>query len=127
MRGIQKAKRRAGGPNSSPGKIISELSLDFWVRIFDRRHRTTIHPKLVSSIKHAHSISDFKTKIDPVYKLRNRCAHHEPLVKTNLLLEEQNVNEALAAIETVTRWINPQASNWIMGNSRVKDLYARRP
>ncbi|MDY5786458.1 MAG: hypothetical protein SPK16_10305, partial [Corynebacterium sp.] len=34
-RGIRKAKRRAGGGNPPPGKVISELALDFWVHIFD--------------------------------------------------------------------------------------------
>ncbi|WP_288792379.1 Abi family protein [uncultured Corynebacterium sp.] len=126
-RGIAKAKRRVGEADPPPGRVIAELTLDFWVHIFDNRHSATIHPKLISAIKHRHSIEEFAGEIQIVYRLRNRCAHHEPLVKADRIVEAENVDRALRAIEDVTSWISPDAGRWIMGNSRVRGVYARRP
>ncbi|MDY5786524.1 MAG: hypothetical protein SPK16_10640, partial [Corynebacterium sp.] len=91
------------------------------------RHGSTIHPKLIQSINHRHSIAEFSTEIEIVYELRNRCAHHEPLVKQNLSVEKQKVDRAMLAIERVSSWISPQASRWILANSRVYDVYLTRP
>lgn len=39
---ISKATSRAGGPTAPPGKVISELTLDFWFHLLDSRHGPTI-------------------------------------------------------------------------------------
>lgn len=125
--GVRKARRRAGGPDASPGKVIAELTFDYWFHLLDRRHAATIHPQLVASLGYEHSILELSQCISPIYDLRNRCSHHEPLIKQSLTEEAAYVERMLEAIHDVSSWIDPPAGAWIARNSRVTDLYSLRP
>ena len=76
---------------------------------------------------HRHSIKELRSQFEVVYELRNRCAHHEPLALNDSENERTYVEAALESIKNVTSWINPDASKWIVGNSRVRSLYDQRP
>ncbi|KQB86988.1 Abi family protein [Corynebacterium lowii] len=141
---IRKAERRArirGSRTSPPGRVIAELSFDFWAYLFTRTYATTVWP-LVQKVLvgtripsagagkievYVPSQDDFKCEIDKVYRLRNRCAHHEPIVKQDLQLENGQLDELKNAIEQLASWIDPAAAWWIMANSRVSSLRDKRP
>ena len=50
-------------------------------------------------------------------KLRNRIAHHEPILARDLLGDHQRILD-------VTGWISPGVRTWIEGHSRVAALLA---
>lgn len=124
---VAKAITRAGGPSAPPGKIISELSFDFWWFLLGNRHATTIHGKIAKHFHYQHSVAGFKTRVETVYRQRNRCAHHEPVVKPNLAQEKAAVDRFRSHLEEAASWVSPSASLWISNNSRVTELYKGRP
>ncbi|SDL94105.1 hypothetical protein SAMN04488535_1323 [Corynebacterium mycetoides] len=126
-RGVNKARTRAGGAAASPGKVIAELTFDFWFHLLDRRHAATLHPKFVAALGYTHSISALITRIAPIYALRNRCSHHEPIIRHDLTEEAAYVGNILESIHRVSSWIDPEAGEWIAGSSRVPELYSLRP
>ncbi|MDO4914732.1 Abi family protein [Corynebacterium sp.] len=142
-RAVWKAKKRISNKQRSaplPGQVIAELSLDFWVFLFGTRYQSRLWPliqaKLVTTLlpsdndsrpRVSPSLEDFKTEIDEVYRLRNRCAHHEPLVKQHQEEESADLDRYEIAIKNVSNWIDPVACQWITQHSRVADIRLSRP
>lgn len=143
-RSIQKAERRAGiarGQTPPSGRVIAELSFDFWAYLFTNTYASTIWPLVRKTLVatpapsvagssvgiFVPSLTDFKREVDVVYKLRNRCAHHEPIVRRNRRDEDARLDRAQQAIDLLARWVDPDAARWIAANSRVVDLRSSRP
>lgn len=143
-RAIRKAEGRAQRPGEAlvlPGRVIAELSLDFWVYLFTNAYKTTIWPRVHESLNIAQvkaddgntssgslpSLKSFKREVDVIYHARNRCAHHEPIINQNKTIEDNRLDKIQNAIETVTRWINPDAAEWVAKNSRVTEIRKNRP
>lgn len=137
---IGKAIRRAGtagGAAPPPGRVIAELSFDFWSFLFTRTYATTVWPKFQHTLVADPSndadtvavptLHEFKSKVDIVYQLRNRCAHHEPIICSDIEEECSRLDRAQEAIALLTRWIEPDASKWIVAHSRVAELRSKRP
>lgn len=140
---VKKAEKRANPRRMStqvrPGKIIAELNLDYWTYLFARTYQTTIWPLFEKSlvgigregyngtVTQAPSRKDFKNEMEVVYRTRNRCAHHEPIVNANTQDEAQNLDRIVAALENIALWIEPAAASWITGTSRVSELRQARP
>lgn len=126
---VQKARKRTrqGDIVQNPGKIIAELSFDFWYFLFTPTYTATIWPKFLRHIPAQVAREEFRHELEKVYVLRNRCAHHEPLVKADITAEAAALDDYSAALKTVSHWIDPQASEWIERQSRVSDIRSRRP
>lgn len=141
---IRKAERRATitqGQEPPPGRVIAELNFDFWRYLFSNRYQATIWPLVANALVAAPiacdegngagifvpSLNVFSTEVDVVYKLRNRCAHHEPIISRNREVEDQRLDSAQKAISLVATWINPEAAQWIAAHSRIPDLRDARP
>lgn len=73
------------------------------------------------------SLVPSEEEVEIIYKLRNRCAHHEPLVQASLTQEFQQIQRYIRAIDTLAGWLDPQLALWIRANSRVVSLLASRP
>lgn len=137
---VKKAERRAGvnrGQVPPTGRVIAELSFDFWAYLFTNTYSSTIWPLVQKSLvatpsSQGHglfvpSLTDFKREVDEVYKLRNRCAHHEPIVTQNRQNENTRLDRAQKAIELLATWLDPAAAAWISEHSRITDLRNARP
>jgi hypothetical protein len=82
----EKVSKRLSTINVSNGKIIAELTLNFWKRLFssdyeERLWKTTL--KKVFPNKHflRPKIAD---QLEIIYQARNRLAHHEPVCEKRL-------------------------------------------
>ena len=137
---VKKAERRAGGAQDQvppPGRVIAELSFDFWAYLFTNTYASTIWPLVQKSLVAAPaskgdgifvpSLTDFKREIDQVYRLRNRCAHHEPIIRQNRQSENTRLDRAQKAIRLLATWLDPAAAAWISAHSRITDLRNARP
>lgn len=144
LRSVEKAKRRARGnrPHAPlPGQVIAELSFDFWAYLFTETYSATIWPAVLGTLTGTRvptddgkrsrvrlpSLNEFKAEVDVVYRLRNRCAHHEPLVMRQRSDEDAYLDRCETAINNVARWFDPAASQWIRQHSRVPNLRLTRP
>lgn len=127
---VTTAKRRAGARHSS-GKIIAELTFDTWRFLLARRYKTTLWPILLRGlptlVADGLGQEDFEAHVAVVYGLRNRCAHHEPLVHVDPLTEANRLDQYDSALFQVAHWIDDDAARWIKKNSRVPGIRSRRP
>ncbi|RIJ76553.1 hypothetical protein D1871_11860 [Nakamurella silvestris] len=82
---IADAVRKAGGRSSVPGKVIAELMFGFWRYLTTRAQH---HPLWIPHLHRAFRAGTSRPQVDlPVgrlYQVRNRAAHHEPLLREDL-------------------------------------------
>lgn len=130
-RSVSKAQRRAGGDTVHRHKILAELSFDTWRYLLTQRHQQKVWKHVRQNLPNytvpRRPLAPFEEEVEIIYKLRNRCAHHEPLVQANLNQESQQIQRYIRAIDTLAGWLDPQLALWIRANSRVGSLLASRP
>lgn len=123
---IRKAKKRAGKEGAPPGKIIAELSFDFWRFLLSSHYQASIWPQVKKALKRTpDSRQQFEELVVIVYKMRNRCSHHESIVQQrDRAREVAHLDSVDNAIQEVADFIDPHAAVWIKDNSRVPAIRA---
>ena len=116
---------RSGG--YSPGKAVAELSFAFWQEMFTKRHDQAIWNAHLHAVLPNAPIPNVQAmrrwafdEIGGVRRLRNRIAHHEPIIERDLGVDYDRIRD-------VASWRNPEAGIWIDRSSQVRDLLAARP
>ena len=129
QRSISKALARAGFANhqADTGKVVAELSFDFWYFLFTATYTTTVWPKIARTLRGGISRERFRKELKVVYDLRNRCAHHEPVINANSDIERKYLDRCQEAIFNIANAIDSSAANWISGQSRVRNIRSHRP
>lgn len=111
-RQITKAKSYLGDAckTVTPPRMVAALSFGFWVGLLRSSYartlwNTCLHRAFPAnpSLKH----KDAHDRFTAILRLRNRVAHHEPLIfrHRNLLQDVDRITEALS-------WIEPAAAQW---------------
>ncbi|MBG9277865.1 hypothetical protein I4J10_11970 [Corynebacterium diphtheriae bv. mitis] len=126
---IRKAERRVGGRGAPSGKIIAELSFDFWRFLLSSNYHANIWPQIEKALKEKpDSRKQFEELVVIVYNMRNRCSPHESIVQQHDIPREvAHLDSVDNAIQTVASFIDPQAATWIKDNSQVPAIRAQRP
>lgn len=85
----------------SPGKVIAELTLYFWKRLYGPEYEHHLwRPTLKRTFPDRRiARSDVATQLEVIYQTRNRLAHHEPVLY-------QRFSSTISAIEFVTQRLN---------------------
>jgi len=110
------------------GKVVAELNLVFWEKMFTSRHDERIwnnHIKSIFPYAPANmSISQMRACIHDdirgIRELRNRIAHHEPIFLRNMCRDYENIFKIVA-------WRNKVTSEWMDGFQTVTKLIAEKP
>ena len=121
----ERIKRRSAAVTS--GRIVAELNLGFWRYLLSERYaRTLWNPGGLTGLRGAFgSVSDRKIidrSVTRIYELRNRVAHHEPIIKFTageLVSEVRGMDQLLG-------WMNPSYPQ-LHNASRVLQLISLRP
>ena len=114
--------------HARPGSAVAELKFAFWQHLFvtaqDPRlwdkHLRTAFPAIPAQLTVAEARQQIHDNIQTVRDLRNRIAHHEPIISCDLAAD---LDAALALIE----WRRPTVAAWIRTTERVSGLLAMRP
>ena len=119
---LRHAIANAGGRTAPPGKIVAELMFGFWRYLGSAAHEKTLWvPALHRAFPPG---TDRAAHVDGpagrLHDLRNRVAHHEPLLTTD-------VAGRLADMVGLTARLNPQLGQHLRATSAVSDLLATRP
>ncbi|RSN15028.1 Abi family protein [Amycolatopsis roodepoortensis] len=119
---IRNATPKVKHPASpSPGKVIAELSFGFWRYLSARRHHDPLWvPYLHLAFQAGTDRRDVDKHAERLHRLRNRVAHHEPLLTLDVQGHWKDVRD-LAAL------ISPQVAAYIAANSSCARLLAARP
>lgn len=128
---ILRAQQRAGGNSASKGKVIAELSFDHWRFLLTSKKEVHIWRHLRKHLPayslHGKPRQPFEDAVIDVLRLRNRCAHHEPIGGSNLQNQKDRITKWAENLQQLASWIDPEAATWIHANSRVKKVWSQRP
>lgn len=120
---IDRAKRSLiqDGKTINMGRMIAELSFGFWVSVLGPRYDT---PLWVGGMRKAFphrpkgvERADVQKALNAIRRLRNRVAHHEPIVHRKLADDH-------ALILKLISWCCPHTSRWIETQSRFVAVLA---
>lgn len=121
---ITRAKQRlqrAGAP-LLPGKIVAELSFGFWRFLLARRYTANLWPALRPALPYLPGTDRrlLEAPVARLHVLRNRVAHHEPLLAEPL---PDRYTDLLDVVE----FVHPQLRSWLDTHNHVLTTLAQRP
>jgi hypothetical protein len=113
----------AAGKQLTPGRIVAELSFGFWTALLAGRYEKRLWvPHLHRAFPHAFVQSESRRttagarpklsrrtiayRLDRIRYLRNRIAHHEPIIRRSFYADFTDIVEA-------TAWICPTTAAWL--------------
>ena len=119
---LDHALRDAGGMRAPAGKVIAELTFGFWRYLSSSAHEKTLW---VPALHHAFPPgTDRQRDVDGVvgrlHALRNRAAHHEQLMATD-------VPGRLSDIVGLAKLIDPKLSQYLAATTSVPRIAVARP
>ncbi|ULJ74489.1 hypothetical protein L2W42_21845 (plasmid) [Rhizobium gallicum] len=101
----------------------AELNWGFWTGILAKRYETSLwRPHLRSVFQSADPLTrgQIFVPLDDLRRLRNRIAHHEPILNRNIAADYQ-------AILDLVGYICPTTAAWVDGHSQVAAILATKP
>jgi hypothetical protein len=118
---IETAVRDAGGPSAPPGKVIANLTFGFWRYLSSKAHEKGLWvPYLHTAFPPKTSRSDVDARVGRLHDLRNRVAHHEQLLSTNLVAR-------LEDLLWVAERLDPSLAQYISATTDIPSLDGSRP
>lgn len=104
------------------GRIIAELNWGFWTGILAKRYEPLWRSNL-RGVFHAPgplTRSTIFVPLDDLRRLRNRIAHHEPILNRNIAADYTSILNLIG-------YISPVTAQWIDDQSSVLQVLAARP
>lgn len=107
---VAEAYAKFGG-QANDGQVVAELTFGFWTALFGKRNNElwgqTLRPVFSASVKR----KDIARRLSDIRRLRNRIAHHEPIIQQDLPAVHQEIME-------VTGWMSVDALAWCNAHCR---------
>jgi hypothetical protein len=98
------------------GGVVAELSFGFWVNMLGPRYDPSLwRPALRKAFPNRPRGTERKQigkALNSIRRLRNRVAHHEPILMRNLRRDHRDILDLIA-------WICPHTAEWVAAHSRV--------
>lgn len=111
---------REAGKTESSGALVAALTFGFWTAMLGKEYedlwQTTLHRAASREDGKGLQRKDFSRPLGPLRMLRNRIAHHEPILYWDLRKHHS------ATIE-LTGWLCPVAAEWSCAQSRFETIY----
>lgn len=104
------------------GRLVAELGFGFWAFLLSKRYKDNLWPwTLRFAFPHWQgSPNGLFEAMQSLRQLRNRVAHHEPVINRNVKQDDSFCDRILGAICPTTR-------TWSQQRSRVHTVLASRP
>lgn len=103
-----------------PGRVVAALTFSFWTAMlspaYENLWQITLHRIARRETGKGLRRKDLAASLTPIRVLRNRVAHHEPILHWNL-------PKHYSAILQVTRWLSPAAAAWCVTYSRFDTVH----
>jgi hypothetical protein len=125
---LEKAESRIIKPMPSPSDIIAATDFNLWrelckpayAGVFWAKRISLAFPHVTVPGKEREILIAVHRKVDLLLKLRNRIAHHEPIIGSNW----EKIGAKLAdrhgdAIELL-QWMNPDFAAWVLSRDTFK-------
>lgn len=110
---------KAGKPVTA-GAVVASLTFSFWTTMFNKDYeilwQQTLHKISDTAAPSGLKRKDFSKRLTPVRILRNRIAHHEPILSWNLPKHHRHIMELI-------EWLSPPAQHWCRTHDRFPQVY----
>ena len=114
--------------STTTGKIIPEINFVFWEKMFTGRfdaqiwnpHLFAVMPNINTALTVQQARSKINQDILSLRFLRNRIAHHEPVLNMSLINELNTIQELIS-------FRCPDTAAWMLNNQQATALIAARP
>ena len=117
---LQKAQNtlnREGKPLDA-GRIVAELSFGFWTGLTGSKYSDLWRDHLVKIFpRRPVQRGEVQMRLNSIRKLRNRIAHHEPILFSGQL--QKYVNQIFDTLS----WMSPVTARWVRNNSSFEDSF----
>lgn len=108
----------------TPGRMVAALPFSFWTAMFspsyDMLWQQCLHRIGRTSEGKGLRRKDFSGPLKALRTLRNRIAHHEPILRWNLPKHHDNAVK-------LTEWLSPAAAEWFRQHSRFHAVHPDQP
>ncbi len=110
------------------GKLIAELTFGFWPRLVARHFDDLWQPSLHKAFPHAPVPRRVvHWRLDVIRHLRNRIAHHEPILTSRNQVYTGFAQQPFIALPDIlecTRWISTPMATWLETKTRYGQAIA---
>jgi hypothetical protein len=93
----------------TPGRVVAGLTFSFWTAMlspdYEDLGRATLNGIARKADGRGLARKDLSSRLNPIRILRNRVAHHEPVLHWDLRKHHGWIRE-------VTEWLSPAAADW---------------
>jgi len=122
MNGIVHEARTRAGAGAPIGKVIAELKFAFWSNMLASRFDPIWRSSLYKAFPNGRPLrSDVHLRLEVIRWLRNRIAHHEPI-----LTSRNEVYTGFTTHPTITmpqllqcvEWVSPATAQWLVATTR---------
>lgn len=121
---LLKVRMGLGRHGSVPdhGRVVAELNWGFWTGILAKRYEQLwrTHFRQVFQAEGPLTRAQIFQPLDDLRRLRNRIAHHEPILN-------RNISADYASILSLIRYICPTTASWVDDQSSVMSVLASKP
>lgn len=111
---------RQGGKDITPGRLVAALPFSFWTSMVSPAYETAwqqgLHRIARTPEDKGLRRKEFSRPLHTLRVLRNRIAHHEPILEWNLPKHHDN-------ILMLTGWLSPAAAAWCRQHSRFPSVH----
>ena len=112
------------GASPASGRMVAGLSFGFWATMLKPRTNPRIWSRRLRSafpdLPPAEDRRSLERRVQAIRMLRNRIAHHEPIIR-------RDTSRDYAELMTTLRWMSPAMHDWIAPSCRVPDIMRRKP
>jgi hypothetical protein len=112
-------------PTALPGKLIAELTFGFWPNTLTKRFHSILWlPSLHKAFPNATvPRSAIHLRLEVIRRLRNRIAHHEPILTSHNEVYTGFKDQpyiALSSLLECVEWVSEDAALWLKAQTRYR-------
>lgn len=119
-RSVERATEKLARPWTA-GQVIAELNFGFWVALFAKKYETRLwRTELHQLFALKQNRKELHNQLNRLRTLRNRIAHHEPILQRHLRTDYDK-------ILWILDMLSPAAAAWTNHHSRVIEVLDTSP
>ena len=103
-----------------PGRVVAALTFGYWTAFLGKDYEETWRQTLHAIATHPDGKplrrKDFSTPLTPIRVLRNRIAHHKPILGWDLPKHYERILK-------LTEWLSPAAASWCRQHARFLQVH----
>ncbi len=102
----------------TPGRMVAELTFGFWVGLTGPKYSVELWERhLYKAFPNAKlGRKQLNKRLESIRLLRNRVAHHEPILSRNLVRDVDRILETIG-------WINRDTERWVRKTNCFYDRF----